>query len=115
MVYNGDSIGATATVVSSIRPIGQVVDVQPLPEAGADWPDEAANSLTESVAPRTAEPRFEFPYEKFEHYMVHRESWTPEITEWMEWYVQTEEYADYEPIFASKGIAWEETSCAKCS
>ena len=107
---------ATATVVNSIRrPIGPVVDVQPLPEAGADWPDEAANSLTESVAPRTAEPRFEFPYEKYEHYMLHPELWTPEITEWMEWYVQTEEYADYEPIFASKGLAWEKKICAKCS
>ena len=107
---------ATATVVNSIRrPIGPVVDVQPLPEAGADWPDEAADSLTESVAPRTAEPRFEFPYEKYEHYMLHPELWTPEITEWMEWYVQTEEYADYEPIFASKGLAWEKKICAKCS
>lgn len=116
VVYNEDSIGATATVVNSIRrPIGPVVDVQSLPEAGADWPREPAESLTESVALRTAEPRFEFPYEKFEHYMVHRESWTPEITEWMKWYVQTEEYADYEPIFASKGLAWEEASCAKCS
>lgn len=116
VVYNEDSIGATATVVNSIRrPIGPVVDVQPLPETTAEWADEEADGLVQSVNPRVAEPRFEFPYEKYEHYMLHQELWTPEITEWMEWYVQTEEYADYEPIFASKGLAWEKKICAKCS
>lgn len=114
VVYNENAI--TATVVNSIRPVsGPVVDVQLLSEADGDWSDDEANGLTQPVKPHTAEPRFEFPYERFEYHMTHRESWTPEIREWIEEYVQTEEYADYLDIFISKGIAWEETSCAKCS
>ena len=51
MVYNGDSIGATATVVSSIRPIGQVVDVEPLAALETDFSDEEEGTLTQSVRP----------------------------------------------------------------
>ena len=115
MVYNGDSIGATATVVSSIRPIGQVVDVEPLAALETDFSDEEEGTLTQSVRPGKARPVFEFPYERYEYHMTHPDSWTQEDRDWLEWYVQTEEYADYLPIFISKGIAWEETSCAKCS
>ena len=115
VVYNGDSIGATATVVSSIRPIGQVVDVEPLAALETDFSDEEEGTLTQSVRPGKARPAFEFPYERYEYHMTHPDSWTQEDRDWLEWYVQTEEYADYLPIFISKGIAWEETSCAKCS
>lgn len=110
-----DFIEATATVVSSIRQIGRVVDVEPLAAFETDFPDEEDGTPTQSVRPGKARPAFEFPYERYEYHMTHRNSWTQEDRDWLEWYVQTEEYADYLDIFISKGIAWEETSCAKCS
>lgn len=51
VVYNEDSIGATATVVNSIRPIGQVVDVEPMPALEPDFPDEDEGTVTQSVRP----------------------------------------------------------------
>jgi len=92
-----------------------VVDVEPMPALEPDFPDEEEGTVTQSVRPGKARPAFEFPYERYEYHMAHPDSWTQEDRDWLEWYVQTEEYADYLPIFISKGIAWEETSCAKCS
>ena len=80
-----------------------------------DFPDEEEEAVTQSVRPGKVRPTFEFPYERYEWLMFHRDLWTPEDRDWLEWYVQTEEYTDYLDIFISKGIAWEETSCAKCS
>ena len=111
-----NAVEATSTVVNSIRrPIGPVVDVQPLVALEPTFRDEEEEALTQSVRPGKARPTFEFPYERYEHHMTHPVSWTQEDRDWLEWYVQTEEYADYLDIFISKGIAWEETSCAKCS
>lgn len=116
IVYNDAApIEATATVVNSLRQIGRVVDVKPLPAAETNFPDEEEGALVQSVRPGKARPAFEFPYERYEYHMTHRDSWTQEDRDWLEWYVQTEEYADYLDIFISKGIAWEETSCVKCS
>lgn len=71
--------------------------------------------LRNPSVPARPGPAFEFPYERYEYHMAHPDSWTQEDRDWLDWYVQTEEYADYLDIFISKGIAWEETSCAKCS
>lgn len=115
VVYGEDSIEGASIVVNSLRHLEQVIDVQPLPAIETNFPDDEECPIAQSVRLGTTRPVFEFPYQRYEWLMFHRDVWTKEDREWLEWYVQTEEYADYLDIFISKGIAWEETSCAKCS
>ena len=115
VVYGEDSIEGASLVVNSLRHLEQVIDVQPLPAIETNFPDDEECPIAQSVRLGTTRPVFEFPYQRYEWLMFHRDVWTKEDREWLEWYVQTEEYADYLDIFISKGIAWEETSCAKCS
>lgn len=64
--------------------------------------------VEEVVTPKRDTPTFNSPSDKYMYYMQHVEKMDTKVTEWMQRYVASDEYADLLDYYEPRGLTWRE-------
>lgn len=92
----------------SLPEAGTLEVLTPIVEARAASLPITPSSTVAAAAAAAGRPFFDTPSDRYEWLMAHRSEWSDDDADWMNQYVQGEDYRELAEYYAGRGLAWDD-------